>query len=215
MSNAVTIDPALHAELESIYALYAALMRGCNDSLGGKLLYAGELDRDGARLVRAANIAGAASLSATSDAAAQRQAIREGVTDFLVTSLDEALRILKNEIRKRNPVAVGIAAEPSQIAAEMIDRGVLPDLLRQEIAEFIAQGAQIVEPAAPSPDHELLVVATSTADFESRALAALSERDFAAQRWLRLSPRYLGPHARRIRSIHCNHAIAEKLKAES
>lgn len=52
-------------------------------------------------MVRAANIAGAASLSATTDAIAQRNSIRDRVVDFLVTSLDEARRILKNEIRKR------------------------------------------------------------------------------------------------------------------
>src|ERR1700726_5021742 len=66
-------------------------------SLGGKLLYVGELDEDGCALVIASNIAGSASLSAIANPAAQKQAIRDGVIDFLVTSLDEALRILKNE----------------------------------------------------------------------------------------------------------------------
>ena len=61
--------------------------------------------------MRAANIAGAASLSATADVATQKQAIRDGVVDFLVTSLDEAARILKNEIRKRQPVAVCVVCE--------------------------------------------------------------------------------------------------------
>jgi hypothetical protein len=50
--------------------------------------------------------------------------------DFLVTSLDEALRILKNEIRKREAVAVCVAAAPRPWRCEMLERGVLPDLLR-------------------------------------------------------------------------------------
>src|SRR5258708_36444771 len=89
--------------LEPVYRLYAALARGSDPDAGsgGKLLYTGELHEDGCRLVRAANISGAATLSATAETAAQRQAIRDGVADFLVTSLDEALRILQNEIRKR------------------------------------------------------------------------------------------------------------------
>ena len=74
----------------------------------------------------AGNIAGAASLAATADPVAQKQAIREGVVNFLVTSLDEALRILKNEIRKRETVAVCVAASPQAVAAEMLERGVLP-----------------------------------------------------------------------------------------
>ena len=76
----------------------------------------------------AGNVAGCATLAATAEPAAQKQAIRDGVVDFLVTSLDEALRILKNEIRKRATVAVCVGA-PSTVEREMIERGVLPDLV--------------------------------------------------------------------------------------
>lgn len=218
MPDRPIIDPTLIAELESIYLLFAALMRNSADGLGGKLLYAGELDREGAHLVRAANIAGAASLSATSDPAAQRAAIREGVIDFLVTSLDEALRILKNEIRKKNAVAVGIAAPPSQIVAEMHQRGVQPDLLRNEphgtSADFLSQGAHRIEPIPPAPDHQMLIVPAPSHAFEERVLALLGEHDQTARRWLHLAPRYLGPQSRRIRSIYLPNSAAEKLKAE-
>jgi urocanate hydratase len=78
----------------------------------------------------AANIAGAASLAATAGPAAGKQATRDGVADFLVTDLDEALRILKNQIRKREAVAVCVAAPPKSIEQQMLERGVLPDLIR-------------------------------------------------------------------------------------
>ena len=97
-----------------------------NPSLGGKLLYAGELDGSGRVLVVAGNVAGAASLAATAIQRAQKQAIRDGVVDFLVNSLDEALRILKNEIRKRETVAVCMGAAPEAVEREMPERGVLP-----------------------------------------------------------------------------------------
>ena len=77
--------------------------------LGGNLFYAGELDDEGRALVVAANIAGAATLVATADRAVQKQAIRDGVADFLVSTLDEALRVLKNQLRKRETVAVCVA----------------------------------------------------------------------------------------------------------
>jgi urocanate hydratase len=96
--------------------------------LGGKLFYAGELDGEGRALVVAANIAGAASLVATADRAAQKQAIRDGVADCLVNSLDEALRILKNQLRKRETVAVCLGLAPEAVEREMLERGVLPDL---------------------------------------------------------------------------------------
>ena len=83
-------------------------------------------------MVVAANIAGAATLVATADRAAQRQAIRDGVADFLVNSLDEALRILKNQLRKRETVAVCVGLAPEAVEREMKERGVAPDLLRAD-----------------------------------------------------------------------------------
>jgi urocanate hydratase len=211
MSSGASIDPALQAEWEAVYALYAALMRDADseNGIGGQLLYAGELDGDGCRLVRAANIAGAASLCATSDIAVQRQAMRESVIDFLVTSLDEALRILKNEVRKHNAVAVCVMAAPAQIVAGMTERGVLPDLLRNgpapDLAAFIAQGAQVVEPPAPAADRRLLLVASPPPGSEGSTQQSIPQSDPAAQRWLRLASRYLGPRARRIRTVPCEH----------
>ena len=121
-----------------VESLYAALLQTASPALssepglGGKLLYAGELDEAGLALMAAGNIAGAATLASTADPATQKQAIRTGVVDFLVTSLDEALRVLKNEIRKREPVAVCVAVAPEAVEREMLERGVLPDLLASE-----------------------------------------------------------------------------------
>jgi urocanate hydratase len=205
--------------MELVYRLYFGLARDMDPdvALGGKLVYAGELDAEGCRLVRAANVAGAASLSATADAATQRLAIRDGVIDFLVTSLEEALRILKNEIRKHNAVAVGVGLAPVRVAAEMRERGVLPDLLRpsapaEEVADFVAQGALFVAPAAIPAGHEFCAIADAPPDFEARALEMIPEGDTVARRWLRLSPRYLGPQMRRVRSLACDVQIAALLK---
>src|SRR5438270_10726114 len=130
------IDKTRHSA-ESTFALrvlsfYTQLIPADSQTsdLGGKLLYAGALDDNGRALITAANIAGAASLCATENEQDQKQAIRDGIVDFLVTSLDEALRILKNEIRKRAPVAVCIAAPHAESELQMSERGVAPDLLR-------------------------------------------------------------------------------------
>jgi hypothetical protein len=208
-------DPDWKSQLEPVYRLYAAMARGMDTShgLGGKLLYAGELHEDGCRLVRrlvrAANIAGAASLSATADPPALRHANRDGVADFLVTTLDEALRILKNEIRKRQTVSVGVSVAPAMIETEMRERGVLPDLLPPDawgmgenanFAYFLARGARCIELAPLAEEIHFEVWAPAPADFEKLAMAALAEDDHINRRWVRLSPRYLGPAARRVRS---------------
>jgi urocanate hydratase len=214
---------------------YASLIAGADSDsgwepgLGGRLLYAGELDGEGRALLVAGNIAGAASLVATADAAAQKQAIRDGVADFLVTSLDEALRILKNEIRKRAAVAVCIALAPEIVEREMLERGVLPDLLRadvaagQENASFLVLGAREVK-AFPLAESQALLawrVAAAPAHWLPRldaiALACLSlessQAASAARRWLRLAPRYLGRLAQGVRVLSCEPGTAREFVA--
>jgi urocanate hydratase len=157
-------------------------------SLGGKLLYAGQLDSQSRALLVAANIAGAASLALSADAAAGKQAVRDGVVNFLVTSLDEALRILKNEIRKRSSVAVCVALESnSDFARQLLERGVLPDLLpprsapAPEFAVFLSQGARPVVAVHPDANQALLAwsVASAPAQWlpklDALALSCLDE----------------------------------------
>lgn len=224
MPDLAATDPTLYAELAATYAIYASLIRECNAerALDGRLFYAGELTPASSRMVRAANVAGTASLCATADTAMQRAAIREGIADFLVTSLDEALRILKNEIRKKQTVAVCVGAEPDAVVAEMKERGVLPDLLPPllesaanvqlaQFAAFLAQGAKSIEAAALPEDQVFVAIEQPPADFEAQALELIPESELAARRWLRLSPRYLGPRARRVRSLACEKRIAAKL----
>lgn len=220
--NPAASPAEMRSETELVYRLYCGLARDLDPlaGLGGKLAWAGELDRSGCRLVRAANIAGAASVSSTADAAAQRLAIRDGVIDFLVTSLSEALRILKNEIRKRNAVAVGVAVAPESMQAEMLERGVAPDMVRElggagAASDFLKQGAREIA-SLPLPDGcEFCVIADVGSDFEARALALIPETDYALRRWLRLSPRYLGPQARRVRTLACNRETFARLSSDS
>lgn len=196
-------------------------------TLGGKLLYAGELDGEGRALISAASIAGAASLAVARDRAAQRQAIRDGVADFLVTSLDEALRILKNEIRKRATVAVCVGlvheASASEFAGEMLERGVLPDLMARAAAEgpegarFVEQGARLVECGhVPDSDDALLAWRVSSAPalwlprLDELAAVCLQPKDGASRRWLRLSPRYLGRAAQNLRLLRCSERQAAR-----
>ena len=172
--------------------------------LGGKLLYAGELDEAGRVLVVAGNIAGAVSLAATGDQAGQKQAIRDGVVDFLVTSLDEALRILKNEIRKGETVAVCVGAVPRTVEQEMLERGVAPDLLRPEESWDHGEtesSAWLTWKVDASPAQWL-------PKLDAMALECLGPDARATRRWLRLAPRYLGRLAYGMRSLRADREFA-------
>ncbi|MGA2650989.1 MAG: hypothetical protein ABSF28_10725 [Terracidiphilus sp.] len=209
--------------------IYAGMIAGTDASaglnaemnLGGALFYAGELDPHGRAMVVAANIAGAASLAAEPDSARQKLALRDGVVDFLVNSLDEALRILKNQIRKKEIAAVCIAGATKTVQREMLERGVLPNLVRTveesgNDSPFISQGARRI-PAAVV-DEDLTMVAWSVASAPAQWLPKLDaiandcvpDQDWKSRRWLRLSPRYLGRLAKGARVLYCGRLAAEE-----
>ncbi|MGA2216621.1 MAG: hypothetical protein ABSG51_00945 [Terracidiphilus sp.] len=225
---AVPISTTLQAFLARAERYYAGLIAEVvtpgsapdeDPGLGGQLLYAGQLDTHGRRLIVAANIAGAATLAATVDEAVQKQAFRDGVVDFLVTSLDEALRILKNQLRKRETVAVCVAQAPETVQLGMLERGVLPDLLRptdesSPNSPFVVQGARQILIPTLDENSALLTwrVAASPAQWLPRldaiALECVPPENWPARRWLRLAPRYLGRLAQGTRLLSCDRAIA-------
>jgi hypothetical protein len=233
----VTLDPIESAAFDFIRQVerfYAGLIAAAGSdstpnsepTLGGMLLYAGELDGEGRALLVAGNIAGAASLAASAEPHAQKQAIRDGVADFLVSSLNEALRILKNQLRKRETAAICLGVEREAVEREMLERGVLPDLLRpsEEQSLFVLQGARQIPGSNPETNSILISwrVAAAPAQWlpklDAIALDRL-RRDAnpaapAARRWLRLAPRYLGRLAQGVRLLRCNPEFAAAFTEE-
>ena len=194
-----------HEVILQTHACFAALVRGAacgrdgEPDLGGRLFWAGDLDETGRALAMAANVAGAATLVSTPDQEAQRHAVRAGVVDFLVISLDEALRILKNEIRKRAAVAVCVGASRQDVEGEMARRGIEPDLFREEVVRASLQERAERGTAGDAGEASELVawrVASAPAvwlpKLDAMALACLRPEEVMARRWIRLSARYLG-----------------------
>jgi hypothetical protein len=225
-------SPQSQAEaIHRIYRVYASLAStlpaplDAQAGLGGKLLYAGDMG-DWRDLLFAANIVGVASLAVSADPLTQRQAIRDGVVDFVVTSLEEALRILKNEIRKRQTVSVAVAVDPALLVEQMMDRGVLPDLLpvalsegdRVQFSRFLADGASEIAPQVEEGAFITWSVDREFARWLPRLDACvqriLPSEDSVRQRWLRLAPRYLGRLAQRRRGVVLSAPEAEQLRDE-
>jgi hypothetical protein len=138
-----------------------------------------------------------------------------------VNHLDEALRILKNEVRKKQPVSVCLEADFTPTLREAVERGLQPDLLvirerSGSVDTLIERGALIVErnlTQAPS----LLEIFWSA---DSAPALWLPKVDvLAAQvlpdgdprsRWLKFAPRYLG---RTMAAQHYLHMSAEEAQA--
>ncbi|WP_162601698.1 hypothetical protein [Occallatibacter savannae] len=185
-------------------------------SLGGKLLYAGELDTEGRSVVIAGNVAGCATLAITADAEVQKSAIRDGVVDFVVNSLDEALRILKNEVRKRSTVAVCIASQAEPVEREMLERGVQADFTRQDASADQARSANVASAGTADLMRSQAIVEWTVESLPAKwlpridalALESLDADDEWSRRWIQRSPRYLGRAASNLRVVWSDREFA-------
>ena len=204
-----------------VYERYIALNTLAAECMGGKmggrLMLYGNLDEHGAACAVAGNIAGATTLGISPDKEALKQAIRNGVCDFMVNSLDEALRILKNEIRKKQAVSVCLGQGFDAAMREIATRGVQPDILAltaQELDESAAETSLLLRRGAvklPTPQAGVLPervgVHWGVANFPALwlpkvdAVAAGVLGDESRCRWLRLAPRYLGRRAHALRYV--------------
>jgi hypothetical protein len=197
-------------ELSTIHDRFLSLSQTSRDpgreSLGATLVLRAQLDADGIAVLVAASVAGAASLCVDADADRLREGLRGGFVDFVVATLDEALRILKNEIRRARPISVGLTAAPEPCINAMIERGLQPDLLsaipEHQANVFLQRGA-ISLPLQIPPDPESSLLGWSVVKDSAHAMRNIAElasasldpqrADTAARRrWLAQSPRYLG-----------------------
>ena len=180
--------------------LYGELMAQ-QESWAGKFLFTCGEGMTATGLATAMSIAGGTTLVLDPDAATVKGVFRQGGVDFVVNTLDEALRALKNEIRKKRPLSVALLVDMQPVIAEMTERGVLPDLLVEwaEGAEPLAIAAGRRMLLGPEPSDELkgwlasrgwsdaVLRAKSTAELremDARVLAVLPADDAVRRAWV-------------------------------
>jgi urocanate hydratase len=110
----------------------AAADKHFGGSLEGKLVVSGGMGGMGGAQPLAATMAGAAFLGIDVDAERIKKRLKTGYCDFMVNTLDEALRILKNAVRKKEAVSVGLVGNCADVIPELAARGVVPDLLTDQ-----------------------------------------------------------------------------------
>src|SRR5438874_782832 len=100
--------------------------------LSGKLIVSGGMGGMGGAQPLAATMTGAAFLGIDVDPERIKKRLKTGYCDFMVNTLDEALRILKNAVRKKEAVSVGLIGNCADVIPELAERGVVPDLLTDQ-----------------------------------------------------------------------------------
>jgi len=100
--------------------------------LSGKLIVSGGMGGMGGAQPLAGTMTGAAFLGIDVDPERIKKRIKSGYCDFMVNTLDEALRILKNAVRKKENISVGLVGNCADVIPELADRGVVPDILTDQ-----------------------------------------------------------------------------------
>ena len=100
--------------------------------LTGKLIVSGGMGGMGGAQPLAATMTGAAFLGIDVDPERIKKRLKTGYCDFMVTTLDEALRILKNAVRKKENISVGLVGNCADVIPELAERGVVPDILTDQ-----------------------------------------------------------------------------------
>jgi urocanate hydratase len=119
--------------LQGTYETFAAAARRhFGGSLAGKLVVSGGLGGMGGAQPLAATMNGAAFLGVEVDPRRIQKRIDSGYCDRLAITLDEALALLDDAIRRKAPLSVGLAGNCADILPELVRRGIVPDLLTDQ-----------------------------------------------------------------------------------
>ena len=143
--------------LQGTYETFAAAARlHFQGDLSGKLVVSGGLGGMGGAQPLAATLNGGAFLGIDVDPERIKRRVKTGFCEVMVNDLDEALRILKNAVRKREATSVGLIGNCAEVIPELARRGVVPELLTDQtsahdpVGGYIPQGLGVREAAGAS-----------------------------------------------------------------
>lgn len=169
-----------------VLQLYGNLVSEREDWSGCLVLVYGHY----AEIVPAAvSIANGTTLWLTEDAGGAKTAMRRGEVDFIVNSLDEALRALKNEIRQGRPLGVALTGNVEATLAEMAARGVLPDKV---LGDRVVMNSEMTLRHQRFSAYRIEAKSLQALrEMDGQLLAGLAEDEIARRRWLQRVSRYL------------------------
>jgi urocanate hydratase len=160
--------------LQGTYETFAAAAaRHFGGSLSGKLVVTGGMGGMGGAQPLAATMNGAAFLGIDVDPERIKRRVKTGYCDVMVTNLDEALRILKNAVRKGEATSVGLVGNCADLIPEMAKRGVVPDLLTDQTSAHDPIGGYV--PNGMTLEAALELRKSTPEEYKKRSLAAIAQ----------------------------------------
>src|SRR5689334_7175569 len=150
----------------------AAAEKSFGGDLAGKLIVSGGMGGMGGAQPLAATMAGASFLGIDVDPKRIKKRLKTGYCDFLVNTLDEALRILKNAVRKKENISVGLVGNCADIIPELAERGVVPDILTDQTSAHDPLNGYV--PNGMTLEQALELRRTDPKTYEAKSLGAMA-----------------------------------------
>jgi urocanate hydratase len=160
--------------LQGTYETFAsAAQLHFGGTLRGKLVVTGGMGGMGGAQPLAATMNGAAFLGIDVDPERIKRRVKTGYCDVMVNSLDEALRILKNAVRKGEATSVGLVGNCADLIPELAKRGVVPDILTDQTSAHDPIGGYV--PNKMTLDEATALRKSNSAEYRKRSIAAMGE----------------------------------------
>ncbi len=160
--------------LQGTYETFAAAAKKhFGGNLAGKLVASGGMGGMGGAQPLAAAMNGAAFLGIDADPERIKRRVKSGYCDVMVTSLDEALRILKNAVRKGEASSVGLVGNCADVIPELARRGVVPDVLTDQTSAHDPIDGYV--PNGMTLEAALELRKKDPEEYKKRSLAAMAQ----------------------------------------
>jgi urocanate hydratase len=150
----------------------AAAKKNFGGDLAGKLVVTGGMGGMGGAQPLAATMNGAAFLGIDVDAERIKRRVKTGYCDVMVNNLDEALRILKNAVRKGEATSVGLVGNCADVIPDLAKRGVVPDVLTDQTSAHDPIGGYV--PNGMRLDAAMELRKTNPEEYKKHSMAAMA-----------------------------------------
>jgi urocanate hydratase len=159
--------------LQGTYETFgAAARKHFGGSLAGRLVVTGGMGGMGGAQPLAATMNGAALLCIEVDPERIKRRLKTGYCDIMVSSLEEAVRILRNAVHEKAAVSVGLVGNCAEALPEMVRRGIVPDLVTDQTSAHDPLNGYI--PAGHTAKQAAELRAANPSEYLDRALDSIA-----------------------------------------
>jgi urocanate hydratase len=160
--------------LQGTYETFAACARRhFGGSLAGRFVATAGLGGMGGAQPLAATMNRAAFLGVEANPACIERRVQTGYLDRMCTDLDEALALVLEAKRQRQPLSVGLLGNAAAVMPELVRRGIVPDVLTDQTSAHDTLNGYVPLPQTPGEDLDALRQ-DDPDEYVRRALASIA-----------------------------------------